>query len=59
MIQQLSPEEIVRREALDKLRSLGIDPFPAAEFETDSSAKEIIEFYLHLEIFRRILCNWF
>ena len=45
MIQQLSPEEIVRREALDKLRSLGIDPFPAAEFQTNSTAKEIIDFY--------------
>jgi lysyl-tRNA synthetase class 2 len=45
MIQQLSPEEIVRREALDKLRSLGIDPFPAAEFETNSTAKEILELY--------------
>jgi lysyl-tRNA synthetase class 2 len=45
MIQQLSPEEIVRREALDKLRSLGIDPFPAAEFQTNSTAKEIIDHY--------------
>ncbi|MFM2202082.1 MAG: hypothetical protein RL040_1282 [Bacteroidota bacterium] len=45
MNQQLSPEEIVRREALDKLRSLGMDPFPAAEFETNSTAKEILEFY--------------
>jgi lysyl-tRNA synthetase class 2 len=45
MIQQLSPEEIVRREALDKLRSLGIDPFPAAEFQTNSTAKEIIDSY--------------
>jgi lysyl-tRNA synthetase class 2 len=45
MIQQLSPEEIVRREALDKLRSLGIDPFPAAEFQTNSTAKEIIDLY--------------
>ena len=45
MIQQLSPEEIVRREALDKLRSLGIDPFPAAEFQTNTTAKEITDFY--------------
>ena len=34
----LSPEEIVRREALTKLRSLGIDPFPAAEFVTNDNA---------------------
>lgn len=36
----LSPEEIVRREALQKLRQLGIDPFPAAEFVTTSTAHE-------------------
>ena len=37
----LSPEEIVRREALAKLRALGIDPFPAEEFITTSNAEEI------------------
>ncbi len=36
----LSPEEIVRREALQKLRQLGIDPFPAAEFVTTTTAHE-------------------
>jgi lysyl-tRNA synthetase class 2 len=36
----LSPEEIVRREALQKLRQLGIDPFPANEFVTTSTAHE-------------------
>ena len=45
MIQQLSPEEIVRRESLDKLRALGIDPFPAAAFQTDSTAQEILANY--------------
>ena len=45
MIQQLSPEEIVRRESLDKLRALGIDPFPAAAFPTDSTAHEILHQY--------------
>jgi lysyl-tRNA synthetase class 2 len=42
MIQQLSPEEIVRRESIDKLRALGIDPFPAAAFPTNSTAQEIL-----------------
>jgi lysyl-tRNA synthetase class 2 len=37
----LSPEEIVRREALAKLRALGIEPFPAEEFITTSNAEEI------------------
>lgn len=45
MIQQLSPEEIVRRESLDKLRALGIDPFPAAAFPTNSTAQEILTNY--------------
>jgi len=42
MIQNLSPEEIVRREALQKLRDRGIDPFPAAEFLTTSTAHEVL-----------------
>ncbi len=45
MIQNLSPEEIVRREALDKLRALGIEPFPAAEFKTNSTAQVILTHY--------------
>lgn len=45
MIQNLSPEEIVRREALQKLRSRGIDPFPAAEFKVTATANDIINNY--------------
>lgn len=45
MIQNLSPEEIVRREALDKLREKGIDPFPAAEFVVNTNAHEILSHY--------------
>ncbi len=45
MIQNLSPEEIVRRESLDKLRALGIDPFPAAEFKVNSTATDILSNY--------------
>lgn len=45
MIQNLSPEEIVRREALQKLRAKGIDPFPAAEFKVTTTANEIIANY--------------
>jgi len=32
MSAHLSEQEIVRREALEKLRQAGIDPYPAAEF---------------------------
>lgn len=45
MIQNLSPEEIVRREALQKLRAKGIDPFPAAEFKVTTTANEILTNY--------------
>lgn len=41
----LSPEEIVRREALQKLREKGIEPFPAAEFTVNAHAKNLIENY--------------
>ena len=29
---QLSEQEVVRREAMNKLRDLGIDPYPAEEY---------------------------
>jgi lysyl-tRNA synthetase class 2 len=38
---ELSEQEIQRRESLQKLRDLGIDPYPAALFPLNSSAKEI------------------
>ncbi|MDB0058200.1 lysine--tRNA ligase [Salibacteraceae bacterium] len=42
---QLSEQEIVRREALDKMRTLGIDPYPAAKFDVNANAKEILANY--------------
>ena len=41
MSQALSDQEVVRREALQKLRALGIEPFPAAEFKVNSNAQEV------------------
>ena len=38
----LSEQEILRREALVELRSLGIDPYPAAEFVTTNYSSEIL-----------------
>jgi len=40
-MQQLSEQEIVRREKLTKLRAMGIDPYPAALFPVDSTSKSI------------------
>ena len=39
---QLSEVEIVRRQSLEKLRELGIQPYPAAEFKTTTYIKEIL-----------------
>ena len=39
---QLSEQEIVRRDALDKMRALGIDPYPAAKFVVNATTKEIL-----------------
>jgi lysyl-tRNA synthetase class 2 len=38
---QLSEQEIVRREALEKIRALGIDPYPAEAFEVTAHAADI------------------
>jgi lysyl-tRNA synthetase class 2 len=45
MAQNLSEQEIQRREKLDRLRELGIDPYPAAEFKVDCSAEDILKNY--------------
>ncbi len=39
---QLSALEIIRRESLQKLRELGINPYPASEFKTTTTIKEIV-----------------
>jgi len=38
---QLSEQEIVRREKLNKLREMGINPYPAALFPVDATSKSI------------------
>ena len=40
---QLSEQEVIRREKLAKLRELGINPYPAAEFPVDNTSKTIKE----------------
>jgi lysyl-tRNA synthetase class 2 len=42
MEQQLNDQEIERRREAEELRSIGIDPYPAASFEVNSSAVEIL-----------------
>lgn len=45
MSRELSEQEIVRRESLQKLQELGIDPYPAELFEVNVSAKGIKKNY--------------
>ncbi|MBR2202852.1 MAG: lysine--tRNA ligase [Prevotella sp.] len=42
-ILELSEQEIGRRESLQELRNMGIDPYPAAEFATNAFSVDIIE----------------
>jgi len=41
MAQQLSEQEINRRSSLEELRKLGINPYPAEEYKTNTSTKQI------------------
>ncbi len=40
-ILEMSEQEIVRRQALQELRDMGIDPYPAAEYPTNAFSTEI------------------
>ena len=39
----LSEQEVVRREALNKLRALGIEPFPAAQYPVSHTVVKVKE----------------
>ena len=41
----LSEQEIIRRQSLEELQKLGINPYPADLFEINTSASEILEKY--------------
>jgi len=40
---ELSEQEIIRRQSMEELRRMGIEPYPAAEFVTDAFSTEIKE----------------
>lgn len=40
---QLSEQELIRREKLEKLRELGINPYPAALYPVDHTSKQVKE----------------
>lgn len=42
-ILELSEQEIARRNSLEEIRALGIDPYPAAEYPTDAFSQDILD----------------
>jgi len=62
-IQELSEQEIFRRRSLEEMRSMGIDPYPAAEYTVTAYSSEIIENFKDNEPHRtvrvagRIMCR--
>ena len=40
---ELSEQEIIRRNSMEQLRNMGIEPYPAAEYVTNAFSKEIKE----------------
>ncbi|MBR0543802.1 MAG: lysine--tRNA ligase [Bacteroidaceae bacterium] len=49
-ILELSEQEIIRRNNLQQLRDLGIDPYPAAEYPTNAFSTEIKESFVDLPV---------
>ncbi|HPR73038.1 MAG TPA: OB-fold nucleic acid binding domain-containing protein, partial [Bacteroidales bacterium] len=42
----LSEQEQIRRQSLEELRKLGIDPYPAAEYKTNAFAQDILDNFI-------------
>ncbi len=42
---EFSEQELIRRESLAKLRELGIEPYPAAEYPVNATAAQILAEY--------------
>jgi len=42
ILEELSEQEIIRRQSLDELRNLGIDPYPAAMYPVTHTTEDII-----------------
>src|SRR4030042_4303681 len=42
---ELSEQEVIRRQTLEELKKLGIDPYPAATFPVSTNTREITDNY--------------
>ena len=47
---ELSEQEILRRQSLDELRKMGINPYPAAEYPVNAWSADIIENFEDLPV---------
>lgn len=45
MSTELSEQEVIRRGKLEEIRKMGIDPYPAALYEVNATAKDILEHF--------------
>jgi len=45
-IHELSEQEVFRRQSLDELRSMGIEPYPAAEYKVTAYSSEIVDNFI-------------
>lgn len=50
----LSEQEQLRRQALQSLVDLGIDPYPAEEFEISANAADILKITIEISLTIRI-----
>ena len=57
MTRALSEQEIVRRESLQQLRDLGVDPYPAAMFEVNTTSKKIKQNFKEGDVLEVILAG--
>ena len=57
-ILELSEQEIIRRNNLQQLRDLGINPYPAAEYPTNAFSTEIKENFVVCQVFASLECNF-
>ena len=39
---ELSEQEIIRRNSMEQLRQMGIEPYPAAEYVTNAFSKAVV-----------------
>ena len=52
---ELSEQEIVRRQNMQALRDMGIEPYPAAEFPVTAWSTDIVKDFVDLPVIGKVL----